>query len=71
MSVPISVAHSRLANEVKKSKRTPDPEAVAAARKVLAEAKIAAYITRVVESAPPLDEAAKARLSLIVNGPTQ
>ncbi len=63
----VSQAHSRLANAVKKSRRDPSARAeVEQARRQLAEAKLAAYIQRVVDEAPPLSADARQRLAALL-----
>ncbi len=63
----VSQAHSRLANAVKKSRRDPSARAeVEQARRQLAEAKLAAYIQRVVDEAPPLSADARHRLAALL-----
>jgi hypothetical protein len=66
----VSRTRSRLANEVKRAKRTGQPvesfPAVQAARGELAEAKIAAYITAVVSAAPPLSAQQRDRLATLL-----
>ncbi len=63
----VSQAHLRLANAVKKSRRDPSARAeVEQARRQLAEAKLAAYIQRVVDEAPPLSADARQRLAALL-----
>ena len=64
----VNVAGSKLANEVKKSKKTgsaADP-GVQDARRVLAAAKLANYIERIVAAAPPLTESQKQQISALL-----
>ena len=72
MGNPVLVARSRVAVESKKIKRGSgsDPK-LAEAKRDLAEAKIAAYIERVVAEAPPLSGEQRDRLvSLLRAGRT-
>ncbi len=63
----VSQAHSRLANAVKKSRRDPSARVeIDQARRELAEAKLAAYIQRVVDEAPPLSADARQRLAVLL-----
>jgi hypothetical protein len=47
--------------------RAGDPEQIAEARRQLTEATLAAAIRRAVDSAPPLSEAQRARLALLLH----
>ena len=63
----VSQAHSRLANAVKKSRRDPSARVeVEQARRELAEAKLAAYIPRMVDEAPPLSPEQRDRLAVLL-----
>ena len=65
----ITLARSHLANEVKRSKRMPDPDSqarVADARRELIAAKLEAHIRAVVASSPPLTEEQKLQLSTLL-----
>ncbi len=63
----VSQTHSRLVNAVKKSRRDPSARAeVEQARRQLAEAKLAAYIQRVVDEVPPLSADARQRLAALL-----
>lgn len=62
----INQARSRLANEVKKSKKTENREAVRLARAELAEAKLRKYIAEVVAQAPALSGDQLARLAALL-----
>lgn len=64
----VNVARSKLANEVKKSKRDGDPTShvVQEARCALAAEKLAAIVRRTVEAAPPLSDAQRERIAAIL-----
>ena len=46
----------------------PDPSIITEKRRALAEAKIAAYIQKVVDAAPPLSNEQRDRLALLLRG---
>lgn len=60
------VAHAR--SRVGVAARRRDPAAIEAARRDLAEAKLAAYIRRVVDDAPDLGPEVRDRLALLLRG---
>lgn len=65
----VNIAGSHLANTIKKPKRSSDPSAAASideARRVLAEAKIKAYVEKTVASAPELNGDQRQRLSALL-----
>jgi hypothetical protein len=67
----VTKARATLANDVKRAKRRPGPESdarVTDARRDLAAAKLAAYITAVVEDAPDLTADQRSRLMVLLNG---
>jgi hypothetical protein len=67
----VNIARSKLANEVKKSKKVGSAascEPVRDARRVLAEEKIKAYVEKVVAEAPPLTHEQRDRLALLLRG---
>ncbi len=62
-------ARSRVALEAKAAKNNPEPSSHARlsdARRDLAEAKLAAYIQRVVDRAPPLSPEQRDRLAVLL-----
>ena len=59
----VHAAHLALARA---SRGKPDPSELAARRRDLAEAKLAAYIARTVAAAPPLTPAQRDRLALLL-----
>ncbi len=65
-------ARSRLGNAVKKAKASGETagrsSAVRTARQELASAKIAAYVKRIVEEAPPLTDEQRAKLTQLLAG---
>lgn len=72
MSPQMSIARSRAGVAAKRAKREPSEEnlaALEAANRELAEARIAAHITAVVDSAPPLTATQTARLALLLQQP--
>ena len=70
----VAKARSRVAVEVKRSKKVGEDasaDAVQAARAILAEENIKAFIERTVSAAPPLSPEQRARLAqLLAVGPT-
>ena len=69
----VARARSRLANEVKRAKRKPEPtstERLSEARRDLAAAKLDAYISAVVAQAGPLTPEQKAKLVVLLQGPS-
>lgn len=67
----VTKARAILANNVKRAKRRPTPESetrVVDARRQLAAAKLEAYISAVIDSAPPLSEDQRSRLTLLLRG---
>ncbi len=57
-----------LAANARAHQRNLGPDAIADARRDLATAKIADYITRVVDAAPPLSTEQRDRLALLLRG---
>jgi hypothetical protein len=55
------------ATRVARAARAKDPAAEAEARRELAEAKIAAYVERVLAAAPPLSDAQRVRLAALLH----
>lgn len=69
MSGSVSKAHSRVANESKKLKKSGgDPSALLEAKRLLAEEKIRAQIERTVAAAPPLSAEQLDRLAVLLRG---
>jgi len=69
--VSVAKARSRVAVEVKKQKRiggSSPADSVQAARRLLAEEKIKAYIERTVAAAPELTVDQRRRLALLLHG---
>ncbi len=67
----ITLARSHLANEVKRAKRTADPESrarVTAAREQLIAAKLEAHIAAVVAGACELSPEVRSRLATLLRG---
>ncbi len=65
----VTRARSRVALEAKAAKNNPEPSSHARlsdARRDLAEAKLAAYIQRVVDQAPPLSPEQRDRLAVLL-----
>ena len=65
---PVAAAHSRVANLAKQAKKNPAKALLEHARRELAAEKLAAYISDVVASAPPLTVDMEQRLSLLLRG---
>ena len=64
MDSQVALSRSRLATAV----RLGDPQSEHSARCALAEAKLADYIRKTVDAAPPLDAATRDRLALLLRG---
>lgn len=67
----VNKARSRVANEIKKSKKVGAPANFAAVqdvRRALPEEKIRAYVERTVASAPPLTQEQRERLTSLGRG---
>lgn len=71
MSVPVSVAHSRVANATRKAGGDRLAEPVKAAKRDLAEAVIEQFVQKTLAAAPPLLPEQKARLAAILQGPAR
>lgn len=70
----VTRARSRVALEAKAAKNKPEPSSPARlndARRDLAEAKLAAYIERIVNEAPRLSTTQVDRLALLLRGPVK
>jgi len=64
---PQSSAAQRARSLLGAAARHGDPDAVTEARRNLAEANLAAHIRKVVDGAPPLTPAQRARLALLLH----
>jgi len=65
----LAAQRAEIARAERRRRRHPDePDQTVALRRQYAEAKLADYITKTVDAAPPLDAAQRDRLALLLRG---